>query len=86
MAHLEDLETLDASVIYPRRINAKEMLTRQKDDEIVFPIAGGTAKLAGIDYKLREPALRQESTVRSEDLSGQVQGESEGSQPAETNR
>ena len=30
-ADLEDLEELDASEIYPRRINAKEVLIRQKD-------------------------------------------------------
>ena len=38
-ADLEDLEKLDASNICPRRINAKEVLISQKDDEFVFPIA-----------------------------------------------
>ena len=55
IADLEDLEKLDASNIYPRRINAKEVLIRQKDDEFIFPIAGGTAKLSGRVYEFREP-------------------------------
>ena len=54
-----------------------------KDDKFIFLIADGTAKLAGRDYEFREPALRQESTVRSEDLSGAVQGESEEFRPTE---
>ena len=33
---------LNASEIYPRRINAKEVLIRQKDDEFIFPVADGT--------------------------------------------
>ena len=52
------------------------MLIRHKDDEFIFPLADGTAKLSARDYEFREPAPRQESTVRSEDLSGEVQGES----------
>ena len=65
-ADLEDLEKLDASNIYSPRINAKEVLIRQKDDEFIFPTADGTAKLSGRDYEFREPTLRQEPTVRSE--------------------
>ena len=55
MADLEDLEKLDASVNYPRRINAKEVLITQKRDEFIFPVADGTAKLSGRDYDFREP-------------------------------
>ena len=68
---LEDLEKLDASDVCLRRIFAKEMLIRQKGDECIFPIADCTAKLAGGDYEFREPALRQESTVQIENLSGE---------------
>ena len=50
IADLEDLEKLDASDIYPQRINAKEVLIRQKDDELIFPIADCTAKLSGTEY------------------------------------
>ena len=80
IADLEDLEKLDASDIYPRRIKAKEVLTSQKDDEFIFPVADGTAKLSVRDH---EPTLRREQPVRSEDLSGDIQGESGESQKAE---
>ena len=42
IADMEDLETLDASDVYSRRIKAREVLISQKDDEFVFPIADGT--------------------------------------------
>ena len=58
------------------------MLIRQKDDEIIFPIADGTAKLTGRAHEFREPDLRQESTVRSEDLNGELQSESAESRPS----
>ena len=35
----------------------------------------GTAKFSGRDYEFREPTLRREQTVRSEDFSGDLQGE-----------
>ena len=52
---IEELEELDASEIYPRRLNAKE-----------FPVADDSAKLTGGDYEFQEPTLRRESTVRRE--------------------
>ena len=64
IAYLEDLEKLDASETYPRRINVKEVLIRQKDDEFMFPRARGTAKLLRRDYGFREPTLRRKQTVR----------------------
>ena len=41
---------LGAFDVYPRRINAKEILIRQKDDEFIFPFADGTPKSPGRDY------------------------------------
>ena len=58
-ADLEDLENLDVSDIYPRRIKAKEVLISQKDDEVIFPTADGTAKKSGRDYEFRVPTLRR---------------------------
>ena len=72
---------MDASEIHPRRINAKEVLTPQKGDEFIFPIADGTAKWSGRDQEFRETTLRQNQSVWSEDLSGELQGEPEGFQP-----
>ena len=86
IADLDDLEKLDETNIYPRRINAKELLIRQKDDEFIFPIADGTATLSGRDYEFRVPTLRQKPTVRSEDLSGEIQGESGSVSNGGTNR
>ena len=81
---LEDLRKLEASdnFNYPWRINAKEVLIRQKDDEFKFPFADGTAKLAGRDYEFWKPTPRREPTVRSENLSRELQSESEESRPA----
>ena len=84
IADLEDLETLDASDIYLRRIKAKEILIRQKDDEFIFPFADGTAKLSGRDYEFREPTLRREPTVRNEDFSRELHGERGESRPTES--
>ena len=82
IADLEDvLEKLDASEIYPRRINAKEVLISQTGDEFIFPAADGIAKLSGWDDDVREPTLRRKQTVRREDFSGDLQGEPGESQP-----
>ena len=62
IADLEDLEKLDASDIYPRRIKAKEVLISQKDDGFIFPTAHGTANLAGRDHEFRVPTPRREPT------------------------
>ena len=40
------------------------ILISQKDDEIIFQIADGTAKLSGRDCKSRVPTLRQEPTCK----------------------
>ena len=67
-----------------RRINAKEVLIRQKDDEFIFPFADGTAKFSGRDYDFREPTPRREPTVRGGDFSEELQGEPGESQPIES--
>ena len=81
---MEDLEKFDASDVYPRRINAKDALIRQKDDEFIFPIADRTAKLSGRNHEFREPTLSRKTTVRIEDLREDLQGEPGESQPTET--
>ena len=71
IAVVEELEKLDASEIYPRRLNAKEVLISQKDRQFLSLVADGSAKLSGRDYEFQEPTLRRESTVRRENLSGE---------------
>ena len=78
MANFEELEKIDTSEIYRRRINAKEILTPQKGDKSIFTVADGTAKLLGRDHEFRESAQRQEQPEERKDLSGQLQGEPEG--------
>ena len=50
IADIEELEKTDASEIYPRRVNPKEILMiSQKEEEFIFPVAHGTAQLSGRD-------------------------------------
>ena len=65
VADIQELETMDATEIHPRRINAREVLTPQRGEEFLFPVADGTAKLSGKDHEFREPAQRQERLERS---------------------
>ena len=83
IADIEELEILDASKIYPGRLNAKEVLVTQKNREFVFPVADGSAKLWSGDHEFREPTPRREQIVRSKGLSGDSHGAAEESQPAE---
>ena len=75
---------MDASEIYPRRLNAKEVLITHKDGEFVFPVADGSAKLAQRDYEFQEPTQRRDFTVKRENLSGESQGDREEFQSEET--
>ena len=84
IADLEDLEKLDASEIYQQRLIAKEVRISQTGNEFIFPVADGTAKLPGRNHEFREPTVRREQTVRSEDFSEQLQGEPGESQPTES--
>ena len=84
VANIEELEKIDSSEIYRRRINAKEILTPPKGDNFVFSIAHGTRKLLGRYHEFRKSAQRQEQPEESEDLSGQLQRAPEGFQPTES--
>ena len=72
IADLQELYNMDASEIYLRQ-----------GDEFKFPFADGTATLSGRGYEFREPIQRREQTVRSEDVSGELQSESEEPQSTE---
>ena len=49
----------------------KSVLITQKDGEIVFLVADGSAKLSERDYKYQEPTLGREFTVRRERISAE---------------
>ena len=66
IAVIEDLENLEASEVYPERLNAKEVLLTQRKGELVLLVADGTAKLSGTDSEFREPTLRRDQTVGRE--------------------
>ena len=59
-------------------------LAPQRGDYFTILVADGTAKLSGGDHEFREPTLRREQPVWSEDLSGELQGEPECPQPTES--
>ena len=84
IAVIEELENLEASEVYPERLNAKEVLITQRKGELVLLVADGTAKLSGRDHEFQEPTLRREQTVRRESFSGESQGEAEETQPTES--
>ena len=79
IADLEELETMDASEIYSKRLNAKEVIF-PKEGEFTFPIADGRIKTPGGDQELRTSTLIRPRPIRGE---GHVDflGESEGYLP-----
>ena len=81
----EELEKLDASEIYPRRLNAKEVLISQKNGEFILPVADGSAKI--LREKLRIPRIHSEAAVdrkERENLSGESHDDREEFRPEET--
>ena len=79
IADLEELETTDASEIYSKRLNAKEVILL-KQGEFIFPIADGRIKTPGGDQELRTSTLVRHRPIQGD---GHVDflGESEGSLP-----
>ena len=79
IAHLEELETMDASEIYSKRLYAKEVIF-PKQGEFIFPIADGRTKTLGGDQELRTSTLVRHRPIQGE---GHIDflGESEGSLP-----
>ena len=79
IADLEELETMDASEIYSKRLNAKEVIF-PKEGEFIFPIADGRIKTPGGDKDLRTSTLIRPRPIQGE---GHIDffGESEGSLP-----
>ena len=56
VADLEELETMDASEIYSKRLNAEEVIF-PKQGEIIFPIADERIKSPGGDQELKTSTL-----------------------------
>ena len=78
-ADLEELETMDASEIYSKRLNAKEVIFPIQG-EFIFPIADGRIKTLGGDQDLRTSTLVRHRPIQGESNIDFL-GESEGSPP-----
>ena len=76
----EELETMDASEIYSKRLNAKEVIFPKKKGDFIFPIADKRIKPLGGDQHLRTSTLIQQRPIRGESHLDFL-GESEGSLP-----
>ena len=79
VADLEELETMDASEIYSKRLNAKEVIF-PTEGEFIFPIADGRIKTLGGDQELRTSTLVRHRPIQGESNIDFL-GESEGSLP-----
>ena len=64
----------------------EDWMITQKEAELIFPVADGSAKISVRDYEFQEPTLRRESTVRRENLSGECHGDGEEFRPEEAKR
>ena len=80
IADLEELETMDASEIYSKRLNAKEVIFPKKKENLFFPIADGRITLSGRDQELRTSTLIRQRPIQGESHLDFL-GESEGSLP-----
>ena len=56
---------MDASEIYSKRLNAKEVIF-PKEGEFIFPIADGRIKTSGGDQELRTSTLIRQRPLRGE--------------------
>ena len=65
VADVEELETMDASEIYSKRLNAKEVIF-PKQGEFIFPIAHGRIKTPGGDQELRTSTLIRPRPIQGE--------------------
>ena len=70
---------MDASEIYSKRLNAKEVIF-PKQGEFIFPIADGRIKTPGGDQELRTSTLVRHRPIQGESNIDFL-GESEGSLP-----
>ena len=71
---------MDASEIYSKRLNAKEVIFPREKGEFIFPIADGRIKTLGGDQDLRTSTLVRHRPIQGESNIDFL-GESEGSLP-----
>ena len=69
---------MDASEIYSKRLNAKEVIFPKENGKFIFPVADGRIKFIGGDQELRTFTLIRDHPIRGESQRDFL-GESEGS-------
>ena len=57
---------MDASEIYSKRLNAKEVIFPKEKEELIFPIADGRIKTLGGDQDLRTSTLIRHQPIQGE--------------------
>ena len=85
LADLEELETVDASEICSKRLNAKEVIFPKEKGQFIFPIEDGRIKTLGGDQDLRTSTLIRPRPIQGESNIDFLE-ESEGSPPSTTSR
>ena len=80
VADIEELVTVDASEIYLKRLNAKEVIFLKENGKFIFPVADGRIKSLGGDQELRTSTLVRHRPNQGESNIDFL-GESEGSLP-----
>ena len=71
---------MDASEIYAKRLNAKEVIFPKENGKFIFPVADGRIKFVGGDQELRTSTLIRDHPTQGESHLDFL-GESEGSPP-----
>ena len=66
VADLEELETMDASEIYSKRLNAKEVIFPEDNGKFIFPVADGRINRPGGDQDLRTSTLIRHRPIQGE--------------------
>ena len=80
VADIKELETMDASENYSKRLNAKEVIFPKEKGEFIFPTADGRISLSGRDQDLRTCTSIRQRLIQGESNIDFL-GESEGSLP-----
>ena len=80
IADFEELETMDASEIYSKRLHAKEVIFPKENGKFIFPVPDGRIKTPGGDQELRTSTLVRHRPIQGESNIDFL-GESEGSLP-----
>ena len=66
VADIEELETMDASEIYSKRLNAKEVIFPKENGTFIFRVEDGRIKRPGGDQDLRTSTSIRDRPIRGE--------------------